>query len=42
MQDDCHDENGMIVKPFEECEQCHDFPCKDLCRALQAIINGEN
>lgn len=42
MRDECHDETGMIIKPFEECEQCSDFPCRELCRALQAIIDWEN
>lgn len=42
MRDECHNEIGMIIKSFEECEQCPDFPCRELCRALQAIIDGEN
>ncbi len=42
MRDECCDETGMIIKPFNECEQCSDFPCRELCRALQAIIDGEN
>ena len=42
MRDECHYETGMIVKSFEECERCSDFPCLDLLRALQAVINGEN
>ena len=42
MRNDCHDDIGMIVKTFEECKQCLDFPCIDLCRALQAIVDGDN
>lgn len=42
MKDECHDETGMIIKSFEECEQCNDFPCEDLIRALQAIVDGDN
>ena len=42
MRDECHDETGMIIKPFEECEQCPDFPCIDLIFALQAIVDGDN
>lgn len=42
MRDECHDETGMIIKPFEECERCPDFPCIDLIRALQAIVDGDN
>lgn len=42
MRDECHDDTGMIIKSFKECEQCSDFPCIELCRAMQAIIDGEN
>lgn len=42
MRDECHDESGMIIKSFDECEQCPDFPCISLLGALQAIIEGEN
>lgn len=42
MRDECHDESGMITKSFEECERCSDFPCRELCLAMQAVIDGEN
>lgn len=42
MHEDCVDEYGMIIKPFEECEKCSDFPCHKLMMAINEIINGEN
>lgn len=42
MRDECHDDDGIITKQFDECEKCPEFPCKELCGALNAIINGEN
>lgn len=42
MRDECHDEDGMIIKSFKECERCSEFPCRELLRAMQAIIDGEN
>lgn len=42
MKDECHDLNGVITKPFNECEECSEFPCKELCEALNAIIGDEN
>lgn len=42
MHDECHDDNNMITKSFDECEKCTEFPCPELLRALQAIIDGDN
>lgn len=42
MRDECHDAEGIITKQFDECEKCPEFPCKELCGALNAIINDEN
>lgn len=42
MKDECHDADGVITKHFDECEKCSEFPCKELCDALNAIINDEN
>ena len=42
MRDECHDDNNMITKSFDECEKCTEFPCLELLRALQAVIDGEN
>jgi len=42
MRDECHDADGVITKHFDECEACDEFPCKELCQALNAIINDEN
>lgn len=41
MKDDCINKEGMIVKPFRECEKCDEFPCIELTHALNGIINGE-
>lgn len=42
MNENCTDENGMIVKTFEECEKCPNFPCIPLIDALNAVVNGDN
>ena len=42
MKEECHDNNGMIMKEFSECEKCECFPCAELIRALNAIVEGEN
>lgn len=42
MKDECHNEKDMIIKTFEECEKCKDFPCFELCQALNAIVEGDN
>lgn len=42
MKNECHDEKGVITKQFKECEECSEFPCHELCVALNAVINGAN
>lgn len=42
MRDECHNADGVITKQFDECEKCSKFPCKELCDALNAVINDEN
>ena len=42
MKDDCADETGMITKTYDECEECDEYPCRELVRALNEIIEGRN
>lgn len=42
MKDECHNNNYVITKTFDECKVCDEFPCKELCQALNAIINDKN
>ena len=42
MKDECHNNNDTITKTFDECMACDVFPCRELCQALNAIINDEN
>lgn len=42
MKDDCMNEDGMIIKTYDECETCDEYPCRELCMALNAIIDGRN
>ena len=42
MKDECHNNNDAITKTFDECMACDVFPCRELCQALNAIINDEN
>jgi len=41
-REDCLNEQGQIIKKDEDCQQCEEYPCRELCLALQAVIDDIN